>query len=57
MSEALAPNEGVKTSGEPSDQALDGKIVHMSIARNERSGEYFIIGGTDGGVVAVWALQ
>lgn len=57
LSEVMAPNESAKVCGEPSDQALDGKIVHLSLARNERSGEYFIVGGTDSGVVAVWALQ
>jgi len=43
--------------GEPSDQALDGAIVSLHLCKNGRSGEHYIVGGTDGGVVAVWALQ
>lgn len=43
--------------GEPSDQALEGSIVCLQLCRNERSGEQYLVGGTDGGVVAVWTFE
>jgi hypothetical protein len=43
--------------GECSDQRIDGSITYLTVVRNERTGEYYLIGGTDGGMVAVWALQ
>ncbi|KIM30119.1 hypothetical protein M408DRAFT_101314 [Serendipita vermifera MAFF 305830] len=55
--ELLSEGEALSSTSEPSDQALDGAIVYLQRCRNERSGEYYLIGGTDGGVVAIWALQ
>ncbi|PVF99519.1 hypothetical protein CPB86DRAFT_783642 [Serendipita vermifera] len=43
--------------GECSDQKIDGSITYLTVVRNERTGEYYIIGGTDGGMVAIWNLQ
>ncbi|KAG8814855.1 hypothetical protein FRC19_001453, partial [Serendipita sp. 401] len=57
LTELFSPKDSQGTIGEPSDHPLDGSIVHLSLIRNERSGEYCIIGGTDAGGVAVWALQ
>jgi len=57
LADLLSQREKLDTSGQSSDQALDGFITCLRLAKNERSGEYYIIGGTDGGVVAAWALQ
>lgn len=55
--ELLGEIDALTSIGEPSDQALEGAIVCLHLCRNERSGEYYLVGGTDGGVVAVWTLQ
>ncbi|KAG8813034.1 hypothetical protein FRC17_001701, partial [Serendipita sp. 399] len=57
FSEIFSPQDGSSTIGEPSDQPVDGAVVHLSLIRNEHTGEYCLVGGTDGGGVAVWALK
>ncbi|KAH9175602.1 quinon protein alcohol dehydrogenase-like superfamily [Lactarius sanguifluus] len=40
-----------------SDIPLDGFIVGLHIAQNDRTGERLIVGGADDGSVAIWSLE
>ncbi|KAI9442968.1 hypothetical protein H4582DRAFT_1921610 [Lactarius indigo] len=40
-----------------SDIPLDGIIVGLHIAQNDRTGERLIVGGADDGSVAIWSLE
>jgi hypothetical protein len=40
-----------------SDIPLDGFIVRLHIAQNDRTGERLIVGGADDGSVAIWSLE
>ncbi|KAH8982187.1 hypothetical protein EDB86DRAFT_2812394 [Lactarius hatsudake] len=40
-----------------SDIPLDGLIVGLHIAQNDRTGERLIVGGADDGSVAIWSLE
>lgn len=40
-----------------SDVPLDGFIVGLHIAQNDRTGERLIVGGADDGSVAIWSLE
>ncbi|KAF8260917.1 hypothetical protein EI94DRAFT_1747183 [Lactarius quietus] len=40
-----------------SDVPLDGFIVRLHIAQNDRTGERLIVGGADDGSVAIWSLE
>ncbi|KAG1739452.1 uncharacterized protein EDB91DRAFT_1135335 [Suillus paluster] len=39
-----------------SDMSLPSSILNMHLIRNDRTGERYILGGTDDGGIAVWAL-
>ncbi|KAH9073451.1 hypothetical protein EDB83DRAFT_2357410 [Lactarius deliciosus] len=40
-----------------SDIPLDGFVVGLHIAQNDRTGERLIVGGADDGSVAIWSLE
>lgn len=40
-----------------SDMSLPSSILNMHLVRNDRTGERFILGGTDDGGIAIWALE
>ncbi|KAI0246428.1 hypothetical protein BJV78DRAFT_1364863, partial [Lactifluus subvellereus] len=43
--------------GDVSDIPLNGFIVGLHIAQNDRTGERLIVGGADDGSVAIWSLE
>ncbi|KAG1810892.1 uncharacterized protein BJ212DRAFT_1484021 [Suillus subaureus] len=40
-----------------SDMSLPSSILNMHLVRNDRTGERYILGGTDDGGIAIWALE
>ncbi|KAG2114253.1 uncharacterized protein F5147DRAFT_678636 [Suillus discolor] len=40
-----------------SDMSLPSSILNMHLVRNDRMGERYILGGTDDGGIAIWALE
>lgn len=40
-----------------SDMGLPSSIMNMHLVRNDRTGERYILGGTDDGGIAIWALE
>lgn len=40
-----------------SDMSLPSSILHMHLVRNDRTGKRYILGGTDDGGIAIWALE
>ncbi|OJA15937.1 hypothetical protein AZE42_02647 [Rhizopogon vesiculosus] len=40
-----------------SDTHLPSSISHMHLVRNDRTGKRYILGGTDDGGIAIWALE
>jgi WD repeat-containing protein 7 len=42
---------------EVSDMPLDGYITSMHLARNDRTSEDLLIGGSDDGSIAIWSLR
>ncbi|KAG2130779.1 uncharacterized protein EDB93DRAFT_1179251 [Suillus bovinus] len=40
-----------------SDMSLPSSILNMHLIRNDRTGERYILGGTDDGGIAIWALE
>ncbi|KAG2127039.1 hypothetical protein BD769DRAFT_1460808 [Suillus cothurnatus] len=40
-----------------SDTSLPSSILNMHLVRNDRTGERYILGGTDDGGIAIWALE
>jgi hypothetical protein len=40
-----------------SDTKLPSSVLHMHLVRKDRTGERYILGGTDDGGIAIWALE
>lgn len=40
-----------------SDTALDGMIISLHSVKIDRANQHYIIGGTDGGAVALWDFK
>ena len=40
-----------------SDTALDGMVISLHSVRIDRANQHYIIGGTDGGAVALWDFK
>ncbi|KAG1887691.1 NUC071 domain-containing protein [Suillus subluteus] len=40
-----------------SDMGLPSSILNMHLVRNDRTGQRYILGGTDDGGIAIWALE
>lgn len=40
-----------------SDMSLPSSILNMHLVRNDRTGERYILGGTDDGGIAIWTLE
>ncbi|KAG1836125.1 hypothetical protein DFJ58DRAFT_735218 [Suillus subalutaceus] len=40
-----------------SNMSLPSSILNMHLVRNDRTGERYILGGTDDGGIAIWALE
>jgi hypothetical protein len=48
---------GEQLIAQVSDTALDGMIISLHSVRIDRANQHFIIGGTDGGTVALWDFK
>lgn len=48
---------GEQAASQVSDTALDGMIISLHSVRLDRANQHYIIGGTDGGAVALWDFK
>lgn len=48
---------GEQPASQVSDTPLDGMIISLHSVRLDRANQHYIIGGTDGGAVALWDFR